>query len=157
MQWHAYNRHANEPFISQTMSQFIVRKQISIAAPAEAVWDALTNPEKTRHYFFGCKVFSDWQPGSDIVFKGRMFWIIPIEMRGKIVQAQRGKLLQYTLLNKDGSKSQVTDELQEANGMTTLSITDDVGSEKGAEARFARSQKGWDKILNGLKRFVEQQ
>lgn len=137
------------------MSQFTVRKQVSIKAPATAVWDALTNPEKTKHYFFGCKVFSDWKPGSDIVFKGRMFWIIPIRMQGKIIHAQPARLLQYTLYNKGGSQSQVTDQLEESNGLTTLTITDNVGDGEGAESRYARSQKGWDKILSGLKKFVE--
>jgi uncharacterized protein YndB with AHSA1/START domain len=138
------------------MSQFVVRKQIKIAAPATVVWDALTNPEKTKHYFFGCKVFSSWQPGSDIVFKGRMFWLIPIKLSGKIVQIERGKLLRYTLTNRDGSTSQVTDELSYNGSETTLNITDNVGEGTGAQRRFTRSQKGWDKVLGSLKRFVEQ-
>jgi uncharacterized protein YndB with AHSA1/START domain len=137
------------------MSQHIVHKKISIAVPAIVVWEALTNPEKTKQYFFGCKVFSDWKPGSDITFKGRMFWIIPFEMHGKIVAVQPARLLQYTLLNKDGSRSEVTDRLEESDGITTLSITDDVGCRAGVEKRYARSQKGWDKILTGLKQFVE--
>ncbi|GAB3321189.1 hypothetical protein GCM10027299_15320 [Larkinella ripae] len=36
-----------------------------------------------------------------------------------------------------------------------LSITDDVGPEKGAEDRFKRSEKGWDEILKSSKTVVE--
>lgn len=140
------------------MSNFIVKKSIAINAPAHAVWDALTDPEKTKEYFFNCRVYSDWKEGSAIVFKGKIFWIIPIELKGTIIKIEPGKLLQYTLSNKsDGSKSTstVTDEITFYNDVTTLNITDDVGQGEGAEKRYKRSLKGWDKILTGLKRFIE--
>jgi len=139
------------------MKKYIVKKQIAITASAETVWDALTNPEKTKQYFFHCRVISNWQAGSPITFKGRMFWIIPVEMKGEIKKITPGKLLQYTLSNKGtkGSTSTVTDELKFADGITTVSVTDDVGQGDGAEKRYKRSVKGWNKILNGLKEFVE--
>jgi uncharacterized protein YndB with AHSA1/START domain len=124
------------------------------------VWDALTDPEKTKEYFFNCRVFSDWKPGSPIVFKGKMFWIFNIEMKGVIIQAEPGKLLQYSLFNKSDGKettSTVTDELTFANGITTVNITDDVGQGEGAEKRYKRSVKGWDKILKGLKELIEEE
>ncbi len=139
------------------MKQYIVKKHIEITAPAEAVWDALTNPEKTKQYFFHCRVISNWKPGSPITFKGRMFWIIPIEMKGEIRKIEPGKLLQYTLSNKGDNEttSTVTDELKFAGGVTIVYITDNVGQGEGAEKRYKRSVKGWDKILKGLKEFVE--
>jgi uncharacterized protein YndB with AHSA1/START domain len=140
------------------MDKFIVKKSIAITAPIEKVWDALTDPEKTKEYFYNCRVYSNWKEGSAIVFKGKMFWIIPIEMKGTIIKIEPGKLLQYTLNNKsDGNKttSTVTDELTYTNGITTVNITDDVGQGEGAEKRYNRSVKGWDKILTGLKKFVE--
>jgi len=135
----------------------IVHKKISLKASPGEVWDALTDPEKTKKYFFNCRVFSDWKPGSPIVFKGRIFLIKKIEMHGSIIKAEPGKLLQYRLENgKDGkSHSLVTDELSYANDKTVLSITDDVGGEEGAEKRKARSEKGWDKVLGGLKKLLE--
>jgi uncharacterized protein YndB with AHSA1/START domain len=138
---------------------YVVKKSITIKAEPDRVWDALTNPEKTKEYFFNSKVYSDWEPGSTIVFKGRMFWIIPFEMKGKIEAVDPGKLLKYTLKNGKGeatTTSTVTDKLTYANGETTVAITDDVGQGDGAEKRFNRSKKGWDKILTGLKQFVEE-
>jgi hypothetical protein len=42
-----------------------------------------------------------------------------------------------------------------ANGVTTLTVTDDVGQGEGAQKRYARSQKGRDRVLRGLKKLVE--
>ena len=140
------------------MKEYIVKQKVIINAERAAVWDALTNPEKTKEYFFNCRVISNWKPGSQIAFKGRMFLIIPIEMKGEIIKAEPEKLLKYTLKNgkgNDASTSTVTDTLTYADGKTTLSITDDVGSGEGAEKRYHKSVKGWNKVLKGLKELVE--
>jgi uncharacterized protein YndB with AHSA1/START domain len=141
------------------MEAFIVRKEILLEATAAQVWDALTNPKKTKKYFFNCKVISDWQKGSPIVFKGRMFLIYSIELHGVIEEIEPEKLLKYKLYNTGGESgfSIVTDRLSEETGKTLLKITDDVGQGKGAEKRFKRSQKGWDKILHGLEKLIEKE
>lgn len=131
-----------------------------INAQPSQVWDALTNPEKTKKYFFNCEVYSKWKAGSSITFKGKIFLVKKIEMKGKILKTEPEKLLQYTLKNSSDNKkmtsiSTVTDELIFKNGKTTLSITDDVGQSEGAEDRYTKSQKGWDKVLKGLKELVE--
>lgn len=138
------------------MEKYIVRKEIHINATPEEVWDALTNPEKTRQYFFHSKVYSDWKPGSRITFKGKLFFFFNFEMSGTILEIEPHRLLKYNLKNtKSSSISTVTDELRYKNGMTTLSVTDDVGQGEGAEKRYQKSEKGWDKVLNGLKELVE--
>lgn len=81
-------------------------------------------------------------------------------MKGKILNIQPNKLLQYELKNnsaKDPSagKSVVTDVLTYDKGMTTVTISDNVGSGEGAEKRYNRSVKGWEKILKGLKKEAE--
>jgi len=138
------------------MKSYTVKKSVTIKAKPSQVWDALTNPERTKNYFFNCKVYSDWKPGSDIIFKGRIFLIKKIELKGKILKVELNKLLQYSLKHRDESgESLVTDELTYQKDETTVSITDNVGGGEGAENRFRRSQKGWDKILAGLKKEVE--
>ena len=141
---------------SMKTKEYIVHKKIRINAGPQEVWDALTNPEKTKRYFFNCEVHSTWKAGSPITFKGRIFFFFKIEMKGKILKANPGKLLQYTLKNSGSTSiSTVTDELIYENGKTTVSITDDVGQGEGAEKRYKKSVKGWDKILKGLKELVE--
>jgi uncharacterized protein YndB with AHSA1/START domain len=138
------------------MSNHIVRKQIVLDALPSVVWDALTNPEKTKKYFFGCTVHSTWKEGEPISFRRRIFFIKNIELTGKILTLETNRVLRYTLDNSGASThSTVTDELTYADGKTTLSITDDVGEGEGAEDRFKKSDKGWDKVLQGLKKIVE--
>lgn len=139
--------------------KYVVEKEITINASPAKVWEALTNPEITKEYFYGCKVYSDWKAGHDIAFKRKFLWM-NIDMHGKIIEAEAGKLLKYNLKNGKDAKpdniSVVTDRLTNVNGKTVLHITDDVGSAEGAEKRYKKSQKGWNKILNGLKKVVEE-
>jgi uncharacterized protein YndB with AHSA1/START domain len=145
------------------MKEYIVKKKVIISAEPAQVWDALTNPEKTKKYFFNCEVFSTWKAGSRITFKGRILLVKKIEMKGKIIKIEPEKLLQYILKNGENGKenvsnfSTVTDKLSYKNGKTTLSITDDVGKGEGAGERYKKSVKGWDKVLKGLKELVEEE
>jgi uncharacterized protein YndB with AHSA1/START domain len=141
-----------------TQQSFVVRKKITLNAAPSKVWQALTDPEKTKKYFFNCGVYSEWKEGSSITFKGRVFFFINIELKGTIQKIEPGRLLKYVLVHKDSSGySTVTDEITTENGHTVLKITDDVGQGKGAEKRYKRSQKGWNKILRGLRKEIEKE
>ena len=107
-------------------------------------------------------MLSDWKAGDTITFKGKMFFIVDIEMKGTILEIEPGRLLKYTLKNgkeddESANYSTVTDILNYENGETVLSITDDVGDGEGAEKRLEKSEEGWDKVLAGLKELVEKQ
>jgi uncharacterized protein YndB with AHSA1/START domain len=129
----------------------IVKKRIRLRA--------LTDPNITKKYFFNCGVYSDWKPGSRISFKGRLFLIKKIELDGMILEVKPNELLKYSLRNQGdrtgNSFSEVTDELMYDDGITILTVTDNVGEGKGAETRYKRSRKAWDKVLKGLKKVVE--
>ena len=136
----------------------IVNKSIRIKGTPAQVWDALTNPAKTREYFFNCEVISDWKVGRAITFKG-LAMSKKIELRGEILAIEPERLLKYTLKNSEDKNSDtvstVTDRLEYVNGETVVSITDDVGAGDGAEERYEKSVQGWDNILSGLKAIVE--
>lgn len=140
--------------------EHIVKKNIIIRATPEQVWDALTNPEKTRQYFFNCRVHSTWEVETPIIFTGRIFLFKKIELKGEIVRIEPKKYLKYTLENTSNPSDVATTSvvswlLSFYNGKTTVFISDDVGIGKGMEKRYKRSIKGWDKILRGLKKLVE--
>jgi uncharacterized protein YndB with AHSA1/START domain len=138
------------------MNGFIVKKQVILDAAPTTVWNALTDPKRTKKYFFNCEVHSDWKAGSPIVFKGKLFLIKKIELYGRITKIDPGKYLQYTLHNKDSKTfSTITEVLTYKSGKTTLSVTDHVGEGEGFEKRYKRSDRSWDKVLRRLKKFVE--
>ncbi|MBC7425524.1 MAG: SRPBCC domain-containing protein [Bacteroidia bacterium] len=140
------------------MNNHTVKKEVKIKGTPYQVWEALVNPQLTKQYFFNCEVISDWKPGSDITFIRKFLWM-KYELKGTVVDIHPGKLLKYTLKNtgKEGSQSEsiVTDTITFANGMTKLTIEDNVGNTEGAEKRFNKSEKGWDKVLGGLKELIE--
>jgi hypothetical protein len=43
---------------------------IVIRAPRAKVWEALTQPEIVRTYFFGTNLVTDWKVGSPLFFRG---------------------------------------------------------------------------------------
>lgn len=140
-------------------TEHVVRKKIKIKAAPDQVWKALTDPEKTKKYFFGSKVISAWKKNSYISWVRKFLWR-KMELKGKILDIKPGKFLKYKLRNasdKGKTWSHVTDTLTFSNGTTTLSVKDDVGKGEGAAKRFKRSNKAWDKVLKGLKKLVEKE
>ena len=140
--------------------QHIVRRHINIDASPTEVWSALTDPAKTREYFFHCAVNSDWEVGSSISFRGRVFLLKKIELTGTILDIEPGRFLKYTLHNDDDyrepSFSTITISLATGNDGVKVSVTDDVGKGPGSEDRYERSALGWEKVLKGLKELVEE-
>jgi len=136
------------------MKNYVVKNNVTINAPTRDVWNALTDPEKTKKYFFHCKVFSDWRPGSPIIFKGHIFFMIPIKMSGIIKRIEPERLLEYTLSNGKNT-SIITHQLTFADRQTTLHFTDDEGTGENAEQRYMKAVNSWDKLLKRLKRVVE--
>ena len=43
--------------------------EVYIRATPEEVWQALTDPELTKQYYYDNTVESDWKPGSPIVYR----------------------------------------------------------------------------------------
>jgi uncharacterized protein YndB with AHSA1/START domain len=76
-------------------TNLIVKKSITLHAPIEKVWDALTNPTIIKKYLFGTNTVSDWKVGSPIIFTGT--WNDkPYEDKGIILALEREKLLKYS-------------------------------------------------------------
>jgi uncharacterized protein YndB with AHSA1/START domain len=135
-----------------------VNKTIEIKADTEAVWDAITNPEKVKAYFFGTEVISDWKVGSPIIFQGE-FDGKKYKDKGSILQVKTGKLLEYDywssfsgLEDKIENYSIVTYRLKENPGETTLTI-----NQRGFanEQALEHAQSGWQMVLQGLKDIAE--
>jgi len=134
------------------------KASIKINADKNEVWDALTNPDKIKQYFFGTNANSDWKKGSSLKFTGE--WEgKTYEDKGTILDTEPGKLFRYTywssmgkLEDKPENYATVTYELVPAGNETILYVTqDNVASQESKE----HSEKNWLYVLGELKKFIE--
>lgn len=127
-----------------------------IKTTPEKLWDALTMPEFTRQYWFGTDVTSDWKVGSPMTY----MMDGEAKVRGKVLAADRPKLLSYTFREASGDAShepatKVTLEIEPELGTETVRLTvthtDFVPNSK----HRPRIAGGWPAVLSGLKSFLE--
>ncbi len=131
----------------------------TVDASKEKVWEALVTPEIIKQYFFGTDVESDFKVGSKIVWKGE--WEgRPYEDHGEIREAQAGHLLQFTHISPGSGEQDIEENyrvvtimLDERNGKTTVTLTQD--NNPNDEAR-EKSEQNWKGMLDGLKKVVEE-
>ena len=139
-------------------NELIVKKSIKVNADISAVWDALTNPEMTKKYFFDCKAISDWETGSVIEFKIKKNGETIVVVKGIILNIEKEKLLQYSCFSPDTEQDKsthtiVTYRLTSENGNTVMTVTQgDFGKN---EAGYQHTITGWDATLSGLKALLE--
>lgn len=129
---------------------------VYIAAPADKVWSAITDPALTEGYFFNSRVKSsfkrgdaiDWSAGGMKMIDGR---ITAIEKGEKLVVSQRA--LWDDQVSKDPA-SQVSWQLTKLGPATTkLTLTHD--GLDASSATCVQSADGWPVVLSGMKTLIE--
>ncbi len=139
-------------------NQLILRKTISIKAPASKVWEALTTPEWIKKYLFGTQTISDWKVGSPIIFTGT--WEgKEYQDKGTILKFEKEKVFQYNYWSSFSSLPDLpenyavlTFELSPHGNTTELLLTqDNIANETALE----HSSKNWDGVLGGMKELLE--
>ena len=144
----------------------VITNTISIHAPAASVWDALTNPEMTKKYMFGCAALSDWKPGSSLIWKGVFNEVEMVAVKGHIVAIEPHRLLVYTVIDPNNPEIPdlpenyltVTCEFNEEGDRTLLTVSQgDYNTVAQGPVRYEHSIKGggWDPILAQIKTLVE--
>jgi uncharacterized protein YndB with AHSA1/START domain len=149
------------------MSQpLVVTNTITIQAPASKVWDALTNPEQTKKYMFGCEALSSWKPGSPLIWKGNFNGVEMIAVKGNVVSIEPKKSLVYTVIDPNNPKIPdlpenyltITCDLTETNDQTTLDVSQgDYSTVAEGQSRYQETVEGggWDSILVQIKALCE--
>lgn len=133
-----------------------IKKQINV--PVEKVWAALTTPEQIKEYMFGTHTESTWEKGDSITYTGE--WEgKQYKDGGTIADIIPNKLLHTTyfssmsgLEDKPENYSNVIYELEDHNGITVLTVTQD---NIDGEERKQHSEQNWDVILDSLKNLLE--
>ncbi len=132
---------------------------VDIAAPVEAVWEALTRPELVRRYFHGTDIVTDWQVGGPVYWRGE--WNgQSYEDKGIVLALEPGKLLTVTHWSPMGGTEDmpenyhvVTYELTKAGDVTRVVVTQ--SNNPTPEAAESMAENGWMPILKGLKAVAE--
>ncbi|MET3288364.1 UNVERIFIED_CONTAM: uncharacterized protein YndB with AHSA1/START domain [Brevibacillus sp. OAP136] len=135
--------------------------RITIQAPAENVWEALTNPELVKKWQYGSGLITDWQVGSEIRFRveweGTLF-----EQWGTVLEVVPHQLITYTLFaprpgleDKPENYFIMSYSLTDKDQSTLLSIKQ-TDNRPGASEQDS-NEDGDNAILNALKAVVEGQ
>jgi uncharacterized protein YndB with AHSA1/START domain len=143
----------------------IISNTITINAPAAKVWGALTQPEFTRVYLFGCAPVTDWQAGSQLDWTGTFDGVEMTPVKGKIVSIEPQKELAYTTFDPFSKIEDVPENyltvtylLSEAGSQTLLTVTQgDYNTVAEGDRRFeeASAGGGWQPILEQIKTLAE--
>ena len=129
--------------------------EILVEATPDEVWDALTSPEKTRDYYYGTDILSDWQPGSRWTSESGD----ELYLEGELIEVDRPRRIVQTFhvaIEEPAASdppSRVTWEVVPVDAATTRvrMIHEDMG-----QATRDYVDGGWEHILSGLKRVVEE-
>ena len=140
------------------MDTLTLKTTITFKAPIEKVWQGITDPALVKQYFFGTNLKSDFKVGSRITFSGE--WDgHKYEDGGTILEIDAPKLLKYSYWSsmsgtedKPENYNNITQELSEDNGITTLVITQE--GVKNQEAK-EHSEQNWKSVFDGLKKIIE--
>lgn len=136
----------------------VASASITINAPIFRVWDALINPQAIKVYMFGAHVMSDWEKGSEIVWRGQ--WKSKTyEDKGTILEMEKERLLQYShysplsgLPDEPENYHLVTFKLTDKGAQTHVSLMQDNNPNERVRQH---SEENWVKMLQGLKRLLE--
>ena len=143
---------------STNVSETIVQ-EIRITAPAERVFEALTNPEQrvawwgSEGRFQTTHVESDLRPGGKWMMRGTGLGGKPFTVSGEYRAIERPRVLMFTWLpnwQQDPTETLVRFDLTEKDGMTTVRLT-----HSGLTSEGARAHKGWPQILEWLRAYSE--
>jgi uncharacterized protein YndB with AHSA1/START domain len=140
------------------MTGLVALAEIDIAAPASAVWEALTDPERIKQYFLGATVETDWRPGSPITWSGE-YNGQPYQDKGTVIEVQPEHLLILTHFSPMTGQPDlpenyhtITYRLAERDDKTNLSLSQD---NNGSEDEVEHSRATWQSMLEAIKTLVE--
>lgn len=140
------------------MAGLVASAEIDIAASPAVVWQALTDPDRIKRYFFGAIVETDWQPGSAITWSGE-YNGQPYQDKGAVVEVQPEKVLVITHFSPMSGQPDVPENyhtitygLSERAHQTHLTLSQD---NNATEEEVDHSRNNWQTMLGALKDLVE--
>jgi len=137
-----------------------IHQTIYINAPVAKVWEVLTRPELIKLWLWEneVEVISDWQEGSEMIFKG-MFHDMPYTDKGIILKLEKEKTFSYRywshlsqLPDSPENYQEIEFNLVPENGCTELNL---ICSNTINEPIYGHWNFYWTITLNILKKVIE--
>ena len=140
------------------MKVLTLKKSININAPVSKVWDALTNRELIKVYFFGTDGISDWKKGSPIVYRG-VWEGKAYEDKGNIIDIEPEKFIFYNYWSSMSGTEDIPEnyakiryELSADSNRTIFTVIQhDIKTQEAHD----HSATNWGYIMDGLKKMLE--
>ncbi len=138
--------------------ELTLNKSITINAPVSKVWDALTNPDLIKKYFFGTECITDWKKGSPIFYKGT-YNGKSYEDKGNILDIEKENFIIYNYWSSFSGTEDIPSnyvkikyELSSNNDQTIFTVI-----QEGFKTQEAQdhSNKNWGYVMDGLKKMLE--
>ena len=144
--------------MTDTATDLGISSSISIEAPIDDVWRAVTTPDVIKQWFFGVDTESEWTVGSPIVHRGESQGR-SYEDRGEILRIEPPTLLVHTHWSEVSGTPDAPEHYQEVtwalaprDGGTDLTVSErNVPSPEAAKV----SEQGWTTVLGALKGLLE--
>lgn len=137
---------------------YTAETKVSIDAPADKVWKALTTPELIAKYFYGTKVTTDWKEGSAITYEGE-YNGTQYKDKGIIKKFEPNKVFSATYWSSMGGKEDTPDNynlvtytLEETHNRTIVTLTQD---NIATDQERLQMLTNWNSVLAELKNVAE--
>ena len=130
--------------------------EIYIRATPERLWDAITSPEVRARFQFGCRIDSDWSPGSSYAItshdgQGRLLvdgTNVEVDYPRKLVQTFHAH---WDDASDAHGPTRVTWVIEPVGDSCRLLVTHDQLDPDAPETLYG----GWPMMLSGLKTYLE--
>lgn len=141
----------------------LIKRTIEFEADQDAVWDLITNPNKTKQYMFGCEIVSTWVKGDKVDWvtqddKGNKLVVVT----GRVKKVIPGQQLHFDLFDPNigyedipGNYIDMIYTLEAKATSTLLHMQQGpfTGAEN-AEKRYKESEAGWDMVIDLMKKAI---
>jgi uncharacterized protein YndB with AHSA1/START domain len=130
--------------------------EVYIRTTPERLWEAITDPQLTKQYFYETAVESSWTPGTPL---NRVRADGSHALEGKVVVCDPPRKLVHTFIYQEPNPadqdppSMVTWEIEPMGEVCKLTLTHE--HHRGESKTYKSTLTGWNPVLSGLKTLLE--
>lgn len=130
--------------------------EVFIRTTPEKLWEAITNPDMTKKYFYGTRIASSLEKGKPARWLGDKDVVM---IDGEVIESVPNKKLVHTFKStysdeaKNDKPSRVTWTIEKRGEACKLTLVHD--EFESETATFKSTGPGWNPVLSGLKTLLE--